>query len=335
MTIVPDLGRDTQPLGEQDESPVEVVVTERIEVADRVVEFALQPVDDEQAWRRYPAGSHIDLLLPNGEMRQYSLVSDHAAGAPLRFAVLKADDSRGGSRLLHERLRPGHRLRVGAVKNTFALDETARRSVLIAGGIGITPLVSMARRLGRLGREVEVHYRARTAERAAYLGELQDAVGRDHVHLVTGGDRNDGRFDPVEIARSAPGATVYVCGPESFMEFVRRGALAAGVAEDRIREEHFKHEVLVGGPPFSLTAARSGVTVTVGSDEVASDVLRDAGVFVPTACGQGVCGTCVVRVLDGIPDHRDIYLSPAQKRAGDRMTLCCSRALTESLTVDI
>lgn len=319
---------------EPDESPIEVVVTDRVEVADHVLEFSLVPVDD-RTWEPYPAGSHIDLLLPNGEMRQYSLVSDYAPGAPLRFAVLKADDSRGGSRLLHEWLRPGHRLRVGAIKNTFELDEDADLSVLIAGGIGITPLVAMARRLAALGRRVEVHYRARTPERAAYVDELRRAAGADGLRLITGGDRTDGRLDPAAIARSAPDATVYVCGPESFMDFVRRGVLEGGLPEDRIREEHFKHEVVVGGPPFSLTAARSGVTVTVGSDDTAADVLRDAGVFVPTACGQGVCGTCIARVIEGVPDHRDIYLTAAQKRLGDRMTLCCSRSLTESITVDL
>ena len=170
-----------------DDGPIEVVVTEREPVATRTLAFALEPATD-RVWRDYAPGAHVDLMLPTGEIRQYSLTSGSRPGEPLRIAVLKTDDSRGGSRLIHEWLRPGHRLRVSEPKNNFALDEDAVHSVFVAGGIGITPLLPMARRLAELGRSFEVHHRVRSADRAAFAAELAAIAPAGRFRVVADDD---------------------------------------------------------------------------------------------------------------------------------------------------
>ncbi|MFI5613591.1 PDR/VanB family oxidoreductase [Amycolatopsis sp. NPDC051903] len=315
------------------EGTVEVEVAARRVVANGVLEIELRPVDGTP-WPGHGPGAHVDVHLPNGLIRQYSLLSASDGAQPAKIAVLKTDDSRGGSRFVHERLRPGHRILVSEPKNTFELGEKDAHAVLIAGGIGVTPLLAMARRLAARGASFEFHYRVRTPDRAAYATELAALVPAGALHVAA--DSDGSTFTPEDVLRAAgPNATVYVCGPEAFMEYVRKGALAAGIAADAFRVEHFKHEADTEGRPFTLTAARSKVTVRVGATETPAQVLDRAGVFVPTACEQGVCGTCVARVVSGTPDHRDVVLTAAEKASGSVVTLCCSRAATPELVVDL
>ena len=311
---------------------VEVEVVDRRVVANGVLEVELRPVDG-RPWPDHGPGAHVDVYLPNGLIRQYSLLSA-AKGAPTaKIAVLKTVDSRGGSRLVHERLRPGHRILVSAPKNTFELAPDDEHAVLIAGGIGVTPLLAMARELAARDRSFEFHYRVRTPDRAAFADELAELVPDGALHL--GADSDGDVFAPETVLRAAgPQATVYVCGPEPFMEFVRKGATAAGLPADAVRVEHFKHDADTEGRPFTLTAARSKVTVAVGPADTPAQALDRAGVFVPTACEQGVCGTCKVRVLAGTADHRDVVLT-ADERSGGLITLCCSRSTTDELVVEL
>jgi len=312
---------------------VEVEVVGRRIVANGVLEVELRPVDGSQ-WPDHGPGAHVDVYLPNGLIRQYSLLSASCAAPTARIAVLKTVDSRGGSQLVHERLRPGHRILVSEPKNTFELAAADKHAVLIAGGIGVTPLLAMARELAARGASFEFHYRVRTPDRAAYTADLEALVPKGALHI--GADSDGSVFAPESVLREAGSdATVYVCGPEPFMEYVRKGATAAGIGADAVRVEHFKHEADTEGRPFVLTAARSKVTVEVSATDTPAQVLDRAGVFVPTACEQGVCGTCVVRVLSGTPDHRDVVLSPSEKASGSIITLCCSRAATPEIVVDL
>lgn len=312
---------------------LEVEVVGRKVVARDVLEVELRPVDGDP-WPDHDAGAHVDVWLPNGLVRQYSLVAPSNEAATGRIAVLKAADSRGGSVYIHERVLVGQRLLVSEPKNNFELAVGDQRPVLVAGGIGVTPLLAMARALAEQGRPFEFYYQVRTPDRAAYAAELRELVPGPGLHLRS--SSVDGYFTPEEVLRAAgPGVTVYVCGPEPFMEHVRKGAEAVGVGADSFHVERFKHDADTAGHPFSLTARRSGVTVLVGDSDTPSRALARAGVFVPTACEQGVCGTCVARVLAGTPDHRDVILSAEEKAQGHLMTLCCSRASGESITIDL
>ncbi|WP_432845079.1 PDR/VanB family oxidoreductase [Amycolatopsis sp. CA-161197] len=315
------------------EGTIEVEVSGRRIVGSGVLEVELRPVDGSP-WPGHGPGAHVDVHLPNGLIRQYSLLSASEEDGTAKIAVLKTADSRGGSRFVHERLRPGHRILVSEPKNTFELVEDDEHAVLIAGGIGVTPLLAMARRLAARNAGFEFHYRVRAPDRAVYTAELESLVPPGALHV--GADSDGSAFAPEEVLRAAgPQSTVYVCGPEAFMDFVRKGALAAGIGAGAFRVEHFKHEADTEGRPFVLTAARSKVTVEVGATETPAQVLDRAGVFVPTACEQGVCGTCVVGVLSGTPDHRDVVLTPGEKASGSVISLCCSRAATSELVVDL
>lgn len=312
------------------EGALEVEVTGRYAMARDVLEIELTPVDG-QPWPDHAAGAHLDVQLPNGLLRQYSLVAPAAGRRSNRIAVLKTADSRGGSAFIHERLTLGHRILVSEPKNNFELVD-AEHVVLVAGGIGVTPLLAMARELAATGRSFEFHYQVRTPDRAAYVAELHELVPEGRLFIRS--DSEDGFFNPeVAFAAATPGAELYVCGPEAFMTHVIKGAEATGIRAVHI--EHFKHEADTEGRPFVVTAATSGLTLEVGADQTPFEVLDAAGVFVPTACEQGVCGTCVVRVLDGTPDHRDVVLSAEEKASGKMVALCCSRSLTPELVVEI
>jgi ferredoxin-NADP reductase len=311
---------------------VEVEVVARRPLAREVLEVELRPVDG-QPWPDHDAGAHVDVWLPNGLIRQYSLIAPGKQAATARIAVLKTADSRGGSTIIHERLLVGTRLLASDPRNHFALAPNNRHVILVAGGIGVTPLLAMARQLSAEERSFEFHYQVRTPDRAAYATELRELVPEGALYVRYGSE--DGYFDPAAVfADLGQGTGVYVCGPEAFMEHVRKGAEAAGLPEADFHVEHFKHEADTVGHPFSLTAVRSNVTVEVGATDTPARALARAGVFVPTACEQGVCGTCVVRVIDGIPDHRDVILTDAERAADSTIALCCSRAVGTTLSVE-
>ena len=279
------------------EGTVEVEVSGRRIVGNGVLEVELRPVDGSP-WPGHGPGAHVDVHLPNGLIRQYSLLAASAGAETAKIAVLKTADSRGGSRFVHRAAAaraPDPRER--AQEHVRAGEDDAH-VVLIAGGIGVTPLLAMARRLAARHAGFEFHYRVRTPDRAVYTAELESLVPAGALHV--GADSDGSTFAPEDVLRAAgPHSTVYVCGPEPFMDYVRKGALAAGIGAEAFRVEHFKHEADTEGRPFVLTAARSKVTVEVGATETPAQVLDRAGVFVPTACEQGVCGTCVVGVLSG------------------------------------
>jgi ferredoxin-NADP reductase len=274
---------------------------------------------------RWTAGSHLDILLPMGETRMYSL-----CGAPdsdsLEIAVLLEAASRGGSRWLHEALRPGDTLRVRGPRCHFRLDEAAPAHILVAGGIGITPIFAMADRLAALGRPFALHYAGRARTRMAFL----DRIARDHGNNASLYPGDEGRrLDLARLVAEAPeGAQICACGPDRLLD-----ALADAVAarpDLRLTVEHF-HPAETGldparERPFAAELADSGMTVTVPPDRTLLQALRAAGVDLPSDCEEGLCGTCEVGVLDGAIDHRDRVLSAPERARGDRMMTCCSRA---------
>lgn len=285
----------------------------------------------------FEAGAHIDLHLPNGLIRQYSLCNDPRERHRYRIAVLRDAASRGGSQAVHELLRIGQRLSISAPRNLFALDEQAPRSLLLAGGIGITPLLSMAWRLHALGADFALHQCVRSAKLAAFAERLASApfAAQTHLHRDDGGAEQ--KLDlPALLAAEPAGSQLYVCGPNGFMEYVLDSARALGWAEDRLHREYFAApEAESSGGAFTLRIASSGLELHVPEDRTALEVLEDAGFDIPVSCGQGICGTCLTRVVDGQPEHRDLFLSDEEKARNDQFTPCCSRSRSACLVVDL
>ncbi|WP_277372336.1 PDR/VanB family oxidoreductase [Pseudomonas sp. AA-38] len=285
----------------------------------------------------FEAGAHIDLHLPNGLIRQYSLCNDPRERHRYRIAVLRDAASRGGSQAVHELLRIGQRLSISAPRNLFALDEQAPRSLLLAGGIGITPLLSMAWRLHALGADFALHQCVRSGKLAAFAERLASAPFAACTHLHCDDGASEQKLDlPALLAAEPAGSQLYVCGPNGFMDYVLDTARAQGWAEERLHREYFAAPAAEsGGGAFTLRIASSGLELHVPEDRTALEVLEDAGFDIPVSCGQGICGTCLTRVVDGQPEHRDLFLSEEEKARNDQFTPCCSRSRSACLVVDL
>ncbi len=285
----------------------------------------------------FTAGGHIDLHLSNGMIRSYSLVNDQRERHRYIIAVNKELAGRGGSRFVHDNLRVGDIVRVSKPSNNFALCEEAGHSLLIAGGIGITPLLSMARRLDALGRSFELVYAARTRSAAAFLDEIEALRSNGHIGVCLDfDDERSGRvFDLAAIARQAPAqAHIYCCGPQPMLEAFETAT--AGRPADHVHVEYFQAKdppAIAGG--FEVKLARSNRTIAVEAGKTILDALLDAGVAANHACSEGVCGTCETRVIDGIPDHRDQFLSKEEHAANKTMMICCSGAKSATLVLDL
>lgn len=286
----------------------------------------------------YTPGAHIDVHCGEGIIRQYSLCGDPTDRRHLMIAVRQVDPSRGGSELMHRVVQEGDHLEIGAPRNNFALDETAAHSVLLAAGIGITPIIAMADRLHALGRSFELHYFSRASGHTAFRARLTQGSFADRVTFYEGLDvtRTVRALDDI-LARPVAGGKVYMCGPGPFMD---RAVAAAQVRwpQDAINLERFAAKpALAGAPikPFDVELARTGVTLNVGADETILDVLETNEIEAAFSCEQGVCGTCVTDVLSGTPQHRDSFLSPGQRTSGNMMCICVSRAVGEKLVLDL
>ena len=308
--------------------------------ADGILGFELVPTTRNTLLPAFDAGAHIDLHLGNGLTRSYSLLN--APGERQRWCIAVNRDaaSRGGSRFVHESMRPGQIVTVGLPRNNFPLAEDAAHSVFIAGGIGITPILGMIRRLTAIGRPWRLHYAARTRESAAFvpvLTALADEAGGADAALDIRYDREPGAR-PLDLGAIVAGmpehAHVYCCGPLGMLAAFETAT--AALPRERVHVEYFAAKdapATAGG--FEVKLARDGRSVTVAPGQSILDALIAIGVEPPNSCREGVCGTCETRVLCGTPDHRDLVLSEAEKAAGDRMMICCSGAKTPSLELDL
>ena len=318
---------------------IDAVVTDRTMTTPRVVVLDLEPIDGNP-FPEHEAGAHIDVLLsPLGSdtplVRQYSLCGEPGNRKRYRIAVLRDERSRGGSVAVHG-LEVGDHVRISAPRNVFRL-APARRHLLFAGGIGITPLAAMAQQLDAVGGEYTLHYSARSAADVA-LSELFPDHPRLVLHLDDQPDeqRLDLRRDlgdPVEDT------AVYVCGPGPFMDHVLDGARAMGWPATALHKERFAPSAAADAPPgdrdgFIVRLASSGAEFHVPPEESVLDVLLRNGVDAPSSCQQGICGECVVRVLAGEPDHRDDVLTDSERAEG-MFTTCSSRALSPRLELDL
>lgn len=288
-----------------------------------------------QALPAWEPGAHIDLLLPSGSVRQYSLCGEVEDRLCLRIAVLLDAKGRGGSREVHEGLRVGQLLQVRGPRNAFALRPHGRY-LFVAGGIGITPLLPMLRAAGRAGAQWQLIYGGRTRASMAFAAELLRAHGPERVQLRPadeGGPLDLGAI----VDQAAAGAQVYSCGPAPLLDALGERFAAAGLQHHLHIERFAAAPVVTDAAAGSLRVilARSGAQVEVAPDCSILAALRAAGHAVSSSCEQGICGMCETRVLDGVPEHRDMLLTESERARGDVMMLCVSRARTPSLTLDL
>jgi ferredoxin-NADP reductase len=311
------------------------VHTLRLE-ADDTISVELRPASGGEL-PAFTPGSHIDLHLPNGLDRSYSLCN--AADEHHRYVVgvLKDRVSRGGSRCVHEQLRVGMQIAISPPRNNFPLQEAAGHTVLVAGGIGITPLLCMARRLRDLGRSFELLYFARSRRSAAFLDVLQALEVPMTLHF------DDEQGGPPDLKRllaerkPAPDLHLYACGPTPMLDAFETFCAELGLENAHIERfaavEHRPAEDARG--TFTVELARSGKTFTITPGKSILDTLLEAGIEVDCSCCEGVCGSCETRVLAGVPDHRDSILSTQERTANKTIMLCVSGCKSASLSLDL
>lgn len=312
----------------------EIVVDELVRDGE-VVLLTLRAVDGLPL-PPYRAGAHIDIALPCGLVRQYSLCAADGGVSGYRVGVGRASSSRGGSRWLHEHLVPGTRLQIGAPRHLFELSGRATSHRFLAAGIGITPLLAMAWELDRASeRNFTLHYFMRSVRHAAFVNEIQTSPFAARARIIEG-DRDTAQayLSAILLAPMA-GEHLYVCGPEGFMTLAVDIARQAGWCADQIHTEAFAASSDARGPAFTVIAQRSGKSVSVTDGQTIAEALDAAGVRINLSCGQGVCGTCLTRVLSGTPEHQDSFQTDAEQRANTHIAICCSRSKDGVLVLDI
>ena len=312
------------------------VARKAVEAAD-ICSFELVATDGRPL-PAFSAGSHVDAQLPGGVTRQYSLCNDPAESHRYLIAVLRDPASRGGSAALHERVHEGDTLTISPPRNHFPLAHDAKRHLLLAGGIGVTPILCMAERLAISGADFEMHYCTRSRERTAFHDRIAASAFAPRVRLHFDDGAAEQRFDiAARLATPEPGTHLYVCGPKGFMDAVLGTARARGWPEAQLHYEFFAADVepQQGDVAFEVQLASSGRIVVVPKDRSVTQALADCGIEVQTSCEQGVCGTCLTRVIEGVPEHRDLYLTPEEQAANDQFTPCCSRAKSARLVLDL
>lgn len=306
---------------------LQAVITAHRYLNDTTVAVDLAPIPGER-FPPFEAGAHIEVMASPGLTRPYSLLGDPQDDQVYRLGVLLESASRGGSRAICTQWRVGDIVEIQTPRNLFALDQSAEHHVLIGGGIGITPLLAMARQLARLGRPYDLHYCARDRRAAAFVDEIQSAGLSARMHYSI-----DRRLDFVrDISQATAGAVLYLCGPQAFMAALTAEASARGWRPDQIRSEQFDAEVDVSGAPFILELD-DGACFEIAAGQTMANILLEHGYPLRISCEKGICGSCVSDLLEGVPDHRDQYLTEDERAANDCVALCCSRSKTPRLRV--
>ncbi|MCC0079409.1 MAG: oxidoreductase [Rhodobacter sp.] len=295
-----------------------------------ITEFTLVPVEDITL-PTFAPGAHVTIETPSGAMRRYSLVNDGDAPESYVVAIKREPQSRGGSASMHDDAVEGTELIVERPENDFPLTDV-QKYLLIAGGIGVTPIYAMARHLEKRGKLVRIIYLSRSEEDAAYLDELKSQFdGRIIVHHD--GGNPDAIYDFWDDLSTPRATHVFCCGPKPLMEEVK--ALTGHWPEGRIHFEDFKpvDVVRADDTAFDVELKKTGVTVTVPADRSILEALRDAGIATASSCESGTCGTCKTKLLAGKADHRDMALMDDEK--ANNIMICVSRSLSGKLVLDL
>lgn len=311
-----------------------VVVKRKWQSADGVIGFELADRDGKHLPTFQP-GAHIDVHLPNGLVRQYSLTNGPGDLMSYTIGVKAESASKGGSKVLVETVREGDVLAISEPRNNFPLRRDATLTVLIAAGIGITPLLSMARFLDKSSLNYELHYFARASETMAFASELDVLHGRVDRHI--GLQRDAIRAKVAEVLGQYQFANhVYICGPGAMLEMVQETATALGWPDEAVHFEYFQNDKTIdASSAFDVELARSAMTLHVPAGRTILETMREAGLTVPSSCEQGACGTCLTGVIEGEVDHQDVYLNKTEKASNTCMMTCVSRAKSGRLVLDI
>lgn len=317
-------------------SQLQVKVINKTVEAEDIASFELAGVDGKSL-PPFSAGSHIDVHIRDGLIRQYSLCNPPHESHRYQIGVLRDANSRGGSVAMHGDIKVGDVLTISEPRNHFPLTQ-AKRTLLLAGGIGVTPILCMAERLAAIGADFAMHYCARSPERTAFRDRIAESGFADRVvyHYDSGTDEQKLKLAEM-IATPDPDTHIYVCGPGGFIDHVVNTAKDKGWPSAQVHLEYFGAAPVEtdGDAPFDVKIASSGQVFTIPAGETVIKILADNGVDIPVSCEQGVCGTCLTRVLDGVPDHRDLYLTDEERAANDQFTPCCSRAKSALLVLDV
>ena len=289
----------------------------------------------------FDAGSHIDIVLPGtgGDLiRQYSLCN--APGETHRYllAVLREPDSRGGSHRVHDTLAVGDQLQVSVPRNHFTLANQAPHHLLLAGGIGITPLLAMAEQLSRQHASFALHHATRSRARTPFLDRVAASAFAQQVsHHYSDGEGAQRLDIAAQLGQMPAGTHLYVCGPQRFIDAALSEARSQGWPEPRLHCEYFSAAPVDTSRDgaFELEIASTGEVITVLPTQTALQALVGAGLDIPSSCEEGVCGTCLTGVKSGTPEHRDLYLMAEEHEANDQFLPCCSRARSARLVLDL
>lgn len=311
-----------------------VRVAKKTTVAEGITSLELAPLKGTLPTAQ--PGAHIDLALPNGLLRQYSLVNAPGETGHYTIAVKREANGGGGSALIHDSLDEGDLLAISEPRNNFTLRRDVEGTLLIAGGIGVTPLLSMAAALrDDDDQPFTLHYFAGSEAQLAFPDRLAALGPHLQTHLGLTAEATSAELARL-LADPAPHRQIYVCGPAPMLDATRAAARAAGWPDAAVHFEYFANpnDIDTSGS-FRVELARSALTLEVPSGRSILSVLQEAGVAMPSSCCQGACGTCMARVIEGEPDHQDVYLTEAEKAAGDRILTCVSRAKSDRLILDL
>ena len=310
-----------------------VEVFEKSSTANGVVSLKLRSIKEQLP--TFQPGAHIDLHLQNGLVRQYSLINGPGETSYYQIGVKLEKDSNGGSENIHKNIKVGDVLASSAPRNNFPLRRDSVQTIFIAGGIGVTPLLSMSQALESMGLNYKLHYFIQSKEDVAFKEILEKLKGNVIYHI---GLSPESTISDIKSILSDPGhaKNLYVCGPGPMLEATREVAYDLNWPDDAVHFEYFKNNNEVDdSSSFEIELARSALTLEVPSGKTILEILRENGVVLPSSCEQGACGTCKVNVLKGKIDHQDVYLNSTEKADGDVIMTCVSRALSGKLILDI
>lgn len=311
-----------------------IVQSKQIE-ADDIISLELVP-SEGASLPAFEAGAHIDLHLPNGLIRQYSLCNPPSETHRYLIAVLKDPATRGGSEAVHTLVNEGNEIEISAPRNLFPLNREANKTLLFAGGIGVTPILAMAESLHRSGKDFEMHYCARSQNRAAFVERIQSSGFADKVTFHF--DDQNQVFDVRSaLGNPATDTHIYVCGPNGFMKFVIDHATHLNWPAEQVHKEYFAAEAVDKSHDgsFEVEIKSTGKIIKISPDQSVLEALEDQDIFLPVSCEEGICGTCVTGVLAGEPEHRDVFLTEAEKAANNQFTPCCSRSKSARLVLNL
>lgn len=309
---------------------LDLTIAQKTPLTKRISEFVLNS-EDSRVLPSFEPGSHIDVMTPVGP-RSYSLIGwpEQWDGA-YRIAVQREDGGDGGSLAMHD-LVEGQVIQTSLPKNDFVLSHGGKPVALLAGGIGVTPLISMASRLKADGHPFRFDYAGRSVDEMGYLTRLEAEFGDNlHAHFDD--------VEPLDLTSALPSVSdhaLFICGPKGMIEAARAAAEAVGIASDDIHVELFTTaKAGTGDQPFEIEIASSGQVITIPADKTIIEALEESGLDPLYDCQRGDCGICQTHVVSGIPDHRDVVLSQAERDSGTVMQICVSRALSDRLVLDL